>query len=85
LVAHANIQWTDISGVEARHASIRRQLMTRSIQTTTFGIADASAEWVFQNLRLMSRPRVSNRKRRQPRKHKQATHHHQMLRLQTPP
>ena len=85
LVAHANIQWTDISGVEARHASIRRQLMTRSIQTTTFGIADASAEWVFQNLRLMSRPRVSNRKRRQPRQHKKATHHHKMLRLQTPP
>ena len=44
-------QSTDIGGVEARHASIRRQMTAKSVHTWTFDVLSASAEWVLQNFR----------------------------------
>eukprot|EP00971_Amphidinium_carterae_P350753 6491724-Amphidinium_carterae.2 len=41
----------DISGVEARHASVRRQLNVKSVQTNPLSFTAASCEWVFQNYR----------------------------------
>ena len=41
----------DISSVESRHASIRRLLTARSVQTHPMGFADLSAQWVFQQHR----------------------------------
>jgi len=77
LVLHAHLQWTDISGIEARHASIRRQLVARSVQTRTLDIRSASAEWVFQNIRrsgaaTMTSKGAGQRCRRAPQK---ASHH----------
>ncbi len=48
-------QFTDISGVEARHASTRRNLVQRSCQTHVLDVADASAEYVFQQSRTSQR------------------------------
>jgi len=61
LALHAHLQWTDISGIEARHASIRRQLVARSVQTCTLDIRWASAEWVFQNIRRSAAPPMTSK------------------------
>ena len=39
--------WKDISGVEARHASIRRILTLASVQTHQQALSELSAEWLF--------------------------------------
>eukprot|EP00971_Amphidinium_carterae_P231090 4586009-Amphidinium_carterae.2 len=51
LEGHMHMQKTDISGVETLHASIRRHLLQRSLQTHVFGLHSASAEWVLQHQR----------------------------------
>eukprot|EP00971_Amphidinium_carterae_P351554 6492163-Amphidinium_carterae.3 len=51
LLSQAMVQLVDIADVEARHASIRRQLTAKSIQTWRLGMTHASAEWVLQNYR----------------------------------
>ena len=61
LTLHAHLQWTDISGIEARHASIRRQLVARSVQTCTLDIRWASTEWIFQNIRRSAAPPVTSK------------------------
>eukprot|EP00971_Amphidinium_carterae_P340110 6478289-Amphidinium_carterae.3 len=43
---------TDISQVECRHASIRRTIHTKSVQTWRQGLTNASAHWMLQNARL---------------------------------
>eukprot|EP00971_Amphidinium_carterae_P330458 6463501-Amphidinium_carterae.4 len=42
---------TDISLIESRHSSIRRLLLSKSLQTHTYNLASASAEWIMQNCR----------------------------------
>jgi len=41
----------DIAGVEAKHASLRRRLVGRSVQTHCIGLEEASAEVVAQRVR----------------------------------
>ena len=47
----ATLLWTDISGVEARHATIRRLLMNASANTHTLSFQDLSAYWAFLQMR----------------------------------
>eukprot|EP00971_Amphidinium_carterae_P148062 2934459-Amphidinium_carterae.7 len=51
LVLTAMTQHTDIGHVEANHASIRRHVMQKSVQTWTLTLLSASTQWVFQRLR----------------------------------
>ena len=51
LAQHASIMEVDIASIEARHASVRRQLYTKSCQTWVLPVKLASAEWIFQNYR----------------------------------
>eukprot|EP00959_Pyramimonas_sp_CCMP1952_P146794 3072646-Pyramimonas_sp.AAC.1 len=51
LRAVALMQYTDTSGIEARHAGVRRHLATRSAQTHALDVRDASSEHVFQQMR----------------------------------
>ena len=51
LALHAMLQKTDISAVEATHASIRRDLATHSVQVNALSLQDASAHFMFQQLR----------------------------------
>ena len=48
---HAHLQSTNISNIEAKHASVRRQLTARSVQTWALKMATASAEWLCQHIR----------------------------------
>ena len=41
----------DTSDLESRHASIRRMLVARSVQTHSLSFSDLSAQWVFQQHR----------------------------------
>ena len=40
-----------VSNIEARHASVRRMLTARSVQTTPMGLSELSAQWYFQQFR----------------------------------
>eukprot|EP00971_Amphidinium_carterae_P036828 724125-Amphidinium_carterae.2 len=51
LQAYAGPWCTNISGIEARHASIRRGLYVKSTQVTTFQFAHSSAEFIAQHIR----------------------------------
>eukprot|EP00971_Amphidinium_carterae_P133246 2638808-Amphidinium_carterae.1 len=51
LASIALMQSTDIAAVESRHASIRRQLVTKSTQTHPMSANDASLQWVLQHFR----------------------------------
>eukprot|EP00971_Amphidinium_carterae_P008050 159372-Amphidinium_carterae.1 len=51
LALTAVCQYTDIGHIEANHASIRRQVTQRSVQTWVYGVAAASTQWVLQRLR----------------------------------
>eukprot|EP00971_Amphidinium_carterae_P352130 6492445-Amphidinium_carterae.1 len=65
LEAHAQKCSTSTSGIEARHGSIRRVLLTRSAQTHTMPFADLSAEWLLTQLRrakLLSKPMTASAK-----------------------
>jgi hypothetical protein len=53
----AFLQFTDISGIEARHAAVRRQLTMRSVQTHVLDIADCSGEYLFQQLKTVRKSR----------------------------
>ncbi len=48
----------DMAEIEARHASIRRRLVSRSVQTHCLNILDASTEWYFQQMRTSRVNRV---------------------------
>ena len=48
---HAHLQSTNISNIEAKHASVRRQLTARSVQTWALKMVTASAEWLCQHIR----------------------------------
>ncbi|CAK0795464.1 unnamed protein product, partial [Prorocentrum cordatum] len=45
----------DIKAIESRHASIRRRLMVRGVQTHSATFAESSAEWVVAQARLSGR------------------------------
>eukprot|EP00971_Amphidinium_carterae_P328104 6459822-Amphidinium_carterae.1 len=49
-------QATDIGHIEANHASVRRQVTMRSIQTWVSGAVGASTHWLLQRHRKMSAP-----------------------------
>eukprot|EP00971_Amphidinium_carterae_P170973 3388267-Amphidinium_carterae.1 len=49
LASIALMQSTDIAAVESKHASIRRQLVTKSTQTHPMSANDASLQWGFQS------------------------------------
>ena len=51
ITQHAHLQSTNISIIEAKHASVRRQLTARSVQTWALKMAKASAEWLCQHIR----------------------------------
>eukprot|EP00971_Amphidinium_carterae_P207962 4126718-Amphidinium_carterae.2 len=51
LIHHAGKMKVDISSIEARHASIRRQLVNKSCQVATMHLTVSSSEWIFQNFR----------------------------------
>eukprot|EP00971_Amphidinium_carterae_P262368 5204331-Amphidinium_carterae.1 len=53
LISEAQTMHTDIAGIEARHASVRRQLHFRSLQTHPCGLKGASAQWIFQCARKL--------------------------------
>ena len=48
LIHHASLTSLDIANVETLHASIRRQMTSRSCQIHTLSLGQASCEWVFQ-------------------------------------
>ena len=69
LTLHAHLQSTNISNIEAKHASVRRQLTARSVQTWALKMPTASAEWLCQHIRRGKLSKLSSRpKTRQPRK-----------------
>ena len=76
LMLQGMIQQTDISNIESRHASIRRQLVSRSTQTTSLSASTLSAEWVFQNVRA--------RMPRQKKQSRQVNTHTKPVVIQTP-
>jgi len=51
LLLAASMAHMDIAGIEARHASIRRVLKGRSVQTHMINFEDADAAWVCQRVR----------------------------------
>eukprot|EP00971_Amphidinium_carterae_P343627 6483489-Amphidinium_carterae.2 len=51
LHAHALVASTTVAGIESRHSSIRRHLVTRSVQTHPLPAHSLSAQWVLQNQR----------------------------------
>ena len=53
LITQRLLQKSDISTIESRHASLRRSLLTRSLQTWRFGVGQCSAEWIMQNSRRL--------------------------------
>eukprot|EP00959_Pyramimonas_sp_CCMP1952_P064361 1344112-Pyramimonas_sp.AAC.1 len=48
LLLCAAMQYNEMGGIGARHASIRRHLTARSVQCQRLDIQDASAEFLFQ-------------------------------------
>ena len=48
---HARLAKLDISDIEARHASLRRRLVSRSVQTHPESLEEVSAETMLQRLR----------------------------------
>eukprot|EP00971_Amphidinium_carterae_P328414 6460284-Amphidinium_carterae.1 len=55
LLGQSLLQRTDITCIEAKHASLRRFLLSRSLQTWRFGIGACSAEWLMQQCRRLLR------------------------------
>ena len=49
--AVASILKVDISSLETKHASIRRLLTSRSVQTHAISLSDLSGQWVLQRIR----------------------------------
>ena len=62
----AHLQMVDIAGIEARHASVRRQVTARSVQTWRLSLAQASSEWLLQNIRAGSQRVSKDKKRKVP-------------------
>ena len=54
LATLAHLTYKDISGVECRHAAIRRWLVSRSVQTHVMDFRHLSCEWVLQRARKLS-------------------------------
>eukprot|EP00971_Amphidinium_carterae_P334757 6470210-Amphidinium_carterae.1 len=56
----------DTSGIEARHASIRRQIYARSVQTYSLAFKRVSSEWMLQCFRqALKKGSVADKKKRQ--------------------
>ena len=53
VVSQSLLQKCDISTIESRHAALRRNLLSRSLQTWRFGVSQCSAEWIMQNSRRL--------------------------------
>eukprot|EP00971_Amphidinium_carterae_P345902 6487089-Amphidinium_carterae.2 len=53
LTLQASLLSTDITQIEARHASVRRQLVMRSTQVKTMTMNSLGSEWVFQQVRRL--------------------------------
>eukprot|EP00971_Amphidinium_carterae_P101796 2014786-Amphidinium_carterae.6 len=51
LVSQCSGQPTNIAEIESKHASVRRQIVSRIVQTWRCGIAQSSAQWILQNCR----------------------------------
>ena len=51
LLLHCALGTTDISHIEARHASLRRQLVAKSTQVKRMRFESVGAEWVCQQVR----------------------------------
>ena len=62
LALHCWMQPTNISQIEARHASIRRTLVNKSVQVRPHAFADASAAYLFQDVRRCLRSMRSKHK-----------------------
>eukprot|EP00971_Amphidinium_carterae_P094857 1876963-Amphidinium_carterae.2 len=70
----ASQQSLDISCIESRHASTRRQVLIRSCQTWVSALTQISAEWLLQNFRRADSGKVHKKivaKVRQKRQRKQ--------------
>ena len=52
---HATFQEEDVADIEARHATVRRLLVSRSVQTHVIKFEDANAEWILHRARLSGR------------------------------
>jgi len=59
----ATMCYTDIAGIEARHASLRRLLHTRSAQTNSLAVVDLGSLWVAQQARVARTANLRLRKR----------------------
>eukprot|EP00971_Amphidinium_carterae_P350897 6491798-Amphidinium_carterae.1 len=57
----ATAQAVDTSVVEAKHASIRRQVVLRSCQSWSAALLQVSAEWIIQNFRRASNGYVAKK------------------------
>eukprot|EP00971_Amphidinium_carterae_P216126 4289995-Amphidinium_carterae.1 len=56
----------DTSGIEARHASVRRQIYARSVQTYSLAFKRVSSEWLLQCFRqALKKGCVADKKKRQ--------------------
>ena len=51
LLVHCALCATDISSIEARHASMRRHLKGRSVQVSPMSMLSLGSQWVFQFVR----------------------------------
>lgn len=58
LLLCASLQMTDISAIEARHATIRRILTSSSVQTHQQSFAELVANWVFLQARVRQADRA---------------------------
>ena len=59
----ATMCYTDIAGIEARHASLRRLLHTRSAQTNSLAVVDLGSLWVSQQAQVARTANLRLRKR----------------------
>ena len=66
LLLHAELMSTSIAVIESKHASVRRQLKSRSVQTWSMSASTASAEWVAQVTRKSQASLLSTSSHRTP-------------------
>ena len=72
---HGLLGTTNIAAIETRHASVRRHLVSRSVQTWALQVAYASSEWMSQCLRRSKASKLASSRARATRhvKKRQAT------------
>ena len=79
LRVQASHQALDISTIESRHASIRRQVVCKSVQTWRLSLAQLSAEWLIQNFRLSQTAMRKGAKRADLRVHREGPYRYSVL------